>query len=61
MVNNSFVGRVVEQVQAELPECQHFVGRRSAVVCEFTDEKGQVHVQTVDGVWCPARLVKEVV
>ncbi len=44
-------------VRCEAPEFQKFVGRKGTVEEAITDEKGQVHVKTDDGVWCPARLV----
>lgn len=50
-------GAKVEQVRAEAPEYQKYVGRKGTVVDAIVDEKGQTHVQTDDGMWCPARLV----
>jgi len=54
---SSFIGLQVEQVRCEDPIYQSYVGRKGLVVDAFTDEKGQVHVRTDDGIWCPARLV----
>lgn len=53
----NFIGQTVEQVRCDAPEYSKFVGRRSKVVEAFEDEKGQTHVKTEDGVWCPLRLV----
>lgn len=58
-INHPLVGAVVKQVRCEAPEYQRFVGRVSKVVETFVDEKGNLHVHTEDGVWCPARLVEE--
>lgn len=55
--SQSFVGLRVEQVRATLPECQKFVGRKGTVEEAFTDEKGNIHVKTDDGVWCPVSLI----
>ena len=60
-VNTAFaewVGVRVEQVRAEAPEYQKYVGRQGTVDDAIVDEKGQTHVRTKeDGMWCPARLV----
>jgi hypothetical protein len=53
----SFIGKQIEQVRCEAPEYVRFVGRRGTVDDAMTDENGQIHVRTADGVWCPARLV----
>ena len=50
-------GKRVEQVRCEAPEFREFVGRKGVVVDSFEDEKGQTHLKTDDGMWCPARLV----
>lgn len=55
--HSEWIGLCVEQVRCEDPEYQKFVGRRGTVIDVITDEKGQDHLQTDDGVWCPARLV----
>lgn len=52
-----WIGKRIEQVRCEAPEFQKFVGRKGTVDDVITDEKGQVHLKTEDGVWCPARLV----
>jgi hypothetical protein len=52
-----WLGARIEQVRAEAPEYLKYVGRRGVVKDALVDEKGQVHVQTEDGMWCPARLV----
>lgn len=60
-VNTAFadwVGKRVEQVRAEAPEYQKYVGRQGTVDDAIVDEKGQAHVRTKeDGVWCPVRLI----
>ncbi len=56
-MDDTFVGKRIEQVRAEAPEWQKYVGRQGVVDAEFDDEKGQRHVRTEDGMWCPARLV----
>jgi len=56
-IAKSWLGRQVKQVVATLPESQKYVGRVSVVDDAFHDEKGVLHVHTVDGVWCPAALV----
>lgn len=58
--SHPLVGALVKQVRVDNPEYQRFVGRQSKVVETFLDEKGNLHVHTEDGVWCPARLVEEV-
>lgn len=60
MNDEFFVGKRIEQVRAEAPEWQKHVGRQGVVDAEFVDEKGQIHVRTEDGMWCPARLVSVV-
>lgn len=56
-VAEEFVGKTVEQVRCEAPEYQRFVGRKSLVEESLIDEKGQIHLRTADGVWCPLRLL----
>ena len=51
-----FVGKTAEQVCCETPEYQHLVGRKSLVEEVLVDEKGQIHIRTADGIWCPLRL-----
>ncbi len=53
----AWVGKQVEQVRAEAPEYQKHVGRKGTVEEAFEDEKGQIHVKTDDGMWCPVRLL----
>lgn len=52
-----FLGLKVEQVRCAAPEFERFVGRRGIVTDAIVDEKGTVHVQTDDGVWCPFYLL----
>lgn len=52
-----FVGLRVEQVRCVAPEFQRFVGRRGITTDAIIDEKGTIHVQTDDGVWCPFSLL----
>ncbi len=52
-----FIGLRVEQVRCSSPEYQKFVGRKATVVDAFTDEKGTIHIETDDGVWCPFFLL----
>jgi hypothetical protein len=54
--SQSFVGLTVEQVRCAAPDYQHMIGRQGRVLEAFTDEKGQIHLMTDDGVWCPLRL-----
>lgn len=53
----NLISQTVEQVRCDSSEYSKFIGRRSKVVETLEDEKGQTHVQTEDGVWCPLRLV----
>jgi hypothetical protein len=54
----SWVGARIEQVRAEAPEYQKYVGRKGTVDDALVDETGQAHVRTrEDGMWCPVRLV----
>ncbi len=53
----SFLGKKIEQVRASAPEFEHRIGRKGTVIDAFMDEKGNYHVQTDDGVWCPVALI----
>lgn len=54
---SQFVGKRVEQVRCVSPEYQRFVGRKGVIVDAMVDEKGTIHAQTDDGVWCPFHLL----
>ena len=57
MGTTQYIGQIVKQVATNLPDNEKFIGRQSKVVDAFTDEKGQTHLQTEDGVWCPLSLM----
>ena len=52
-----WVGKAVKQINATLPEAQKYVGRVSTCDEVLWDEKGRLHIHTIDGVWCPAALL----
>jgi hypothetical protein len=55
--NETLVGKVVEQVRVTDYIYQHHIGRRSKVEETLTDEKGNIHCRTEDGIWCPLSLL----
>ena len=55
--SSSFIGLRIEQVRCCSPEYAYLVGRKGTVEEAFTDEKGNIHVRTEDGVWCPVSLI----
>ena len=52
----AFIGVTIEQVRCENRDYQHLVGRKGVVKDAIVDEKGQIHLETEDGMWCPLRL-----
>lgn len=52
------VGKTIRQVRVADNEYAKFLGRIATVVEAMKDEKGNVHVHTDDGVWCPISLIE---
>jgi hypothetical protein len=52
-----WIGKKVVQVRVTNSEYNNQIGRRSEVKNIMVDERNIVHVQTTDGVWCPAWLL----
>jgi hypothetical protein len=55
---SKFVGKQVEQVRCA-PGNEKFLHRRGVIQDAMVDEKGTIHCQTDDGVWCPFFLLAE--
>lgn len=52
-----FVGIHIMQIEVTSVEFAHNIGRKGVITDAILDEKGNTHLQTDDGVWCPLSLV----